>query len=199
MSAHHDELQDIENIKDFWKRGGKWLFTIILAAALGYWFYTIYQNHIQSNNAHAATIASKIKSTDLTQLQQLQNDHPNAFATAHATLNISTQLFHEGQFADAAKGFQWILDHHQDALLQATAAQNLAIVALQQKHYEEALKFANTPVDGAFQALLDEVRGDIYLEQGKTAEAKAAYQSALKNTNQQAPNFEQLSIKANAF
>lgn len=199
MSAHHDELQDIENVKDFWKRGGKWLFALIIAIALGYWGYTIYQSYQLDKQAEAATLASKIKNNDLAQLQKLQSEHPDAFATAQATLNSSGQYFKEGKLTEAAQGYQWVLEHNQDSLLQATAAKNLAIVYLQQKKYDEALQAAHTPVDAAFQALLDETKGDILTEQGKAGEAKQAYQAALEKLPVDAASREAIQLKINSL
>ena len=33
MSAHHDEQQELENAKHLWRRGGKWVFALLVAAA----------------------------------------------------------------------------------------------------------------------------------------------------------------------
>ena len=42
MSSHHEELQEIENIKHLWRNGGKVIVGLLLVAALGYLGYNVY-------------------------------------------------------------------------------------------------------------------------------------------------------------
>ena len=43
MAAHLEEQQELDNFKYFWKRTGRWIFALLIVAALGYLGYTIYQ------------------------------------------------------------------------------------------------------------------------------------------------------------
>ncbi|SUA24205.1 membrane protein [Neisseria gonorrhoeae] len=43
MAAHLEEQQELDNFKYFWKTTGKWLFALLILAALGYLGYTVYQ------------------------------------------------------------------------------------------------------------------------------------------------------------
>lgn len=195
MSAHHDELQDIENAKHFWRSGGKWLFAAAVAAALGYLGYVVYQNHQSGNNSEAALAVSKLQNGDAAQLAAIQQQYGSSIASAQATLAAAAHAFDNGKFDDALKGFRWVLEHHKEPLLQAVAAQNLANTYLQQNQPEEALKAASISVDEAYQPLLDEVKGDIYAAQGKTEEAKKAYQAALDKTAEHSAQRELLELK----
>ena len=41
MAAHLEEQQELDNFKYFWKRTGRWIFALLIVAALGYLGYTI--------------------------------------------------------------------------------------------------------------------------------------------------------------
>ncbi|QMT33034.1 tetratricopeptide repeat protein [Conchiformibius steedae DSM 2580] len=196
MSAHHDEQQDIENAKYFWRNGGKWLFAALVAGALGYLGHVIYQNHQQNRNEEASLMALKAQqSGDAAQLATLQQQFDGSAAAAQATLNAAQQAFDKGNYEEAAKAYRWVLEHQKNDVFQAVAAQNLANVLVQQKQYEQALSVLATPVAAAFVPLADEGRGDVYAAQGKQAEAKTAYQAALDKLPQDAPNREALQLK----
>lgn len=179
MSVHHEELQEIENVKYYWKRGGKWVFGILLAAALGYLMYVFYNNYKTNQSYKAAELASKISNGQTENLTTLQNDYPDTAVTAQATLEVAARLFNEKKYAESESTYRWLFEHTKMPLFYTAAAQNLVNVLLQEKKYDQALQVAATPVETAFQPLLDERRGDVYAAQGKTKEAMTAYQAAL--------------------
>ena len=51
---------------------------------------------------------------------------------------------------------------------------------LDEKKYDEALKLLDTEHPEAFTGLFADLKGDIFVAQGKMAEAKAAYKQALE-------------------
>lgn len=197
MSAHHDEQQDIENAKQLWHNGGKWIFALLVAAALGYLGKVIYANHLENRHLEAAAAAAQVKG-DAAKLADLQQRHPDSAAAAQASMEAGAAHFSAGKYAEAAAAYQWVLDHNKADLFQAAAAQSLAAVYVQQKQYDNALKAAATPVAAAFQPVLDESRGDILAAQGKAAEAKTAYQAALDKLPENAAARDMLQDKINA-
>lgn len=195
MSAHHDEQQDIENAKHLWKNGGKWVFIGLVIAALGYLGNVIYQGHMQNINAQAAEQASHVKG-DTAKLAALQQQYADSVATIQATLETAYQLFQMGKLDEAAAAYQWVLSHNKTPIFQAEAVQNLANVYLQQKKYDAAHQVLSTPVDTAYQAVLSEIKGDVYAAQGKNKEAAEAYQFALDKLPEHSPSRELLELKA---
>jgi predicted negative regulator of RcsB-dependent stress response len=63
--------------------------------------------------------------------------------------------------------------------VQALARLRLANVLLDEKDYDEAQKVLAIRPEPAFEALFEDVRGDVLAAQGKRTEAKAAYSAAL--------------------
>lgn len=197
MSVHHEELQEIENVKYYWKRGGKWIFGILLIGALGYLMYVFYNNYKVNQSYQAAELASKVSSGQAGSLTALQNDYPNTAAAAQATLEVAARLFNEKKYAESESAYRWLLEHTKMPLFQAAAVQNLVNVLLQEKKYDQALQVTATPVETTFQPLLDESRGDIYAAQGKTKEAMAAYQAALDKLPEDATTRDVIEAKRN--
>ncbi|QMT30856.1 YfgM family protein [Alysiella filiformis] len=198
MSAHHEELQEIENVKYYWNKGGKWVVVALVAAALGYLVNVIYQGQVESKNKEAATLAAQIKG-DTAKLQALQQSHSASSATAQATLETAKSLFDNGKLDEAATAYRWVLDNHKAPLFQAAATQNLANVLLQQKKFDEALALLNNPIDAHFAPAINEIKGDVYAAQGKAAEAKQAYQAALDTLPENALGREFLEMKIGAL
>lgn len=194
MSAHHEELQEIENVKHYWRNGGKWVVGALVAAALGYLGYVVYQGQIRSSNEESALQASQVKG-DVAKLTALQQSHSKSAATAQATLATAKSLFDAGKLDEAATAYRWVLDNQKQPLFQAIAMQNLANVLLQQKKFDDALAVLNTPVDDSFTPLIQETKGDILAAQGKNKEAADAYKLALDKLPENAANRELVELK----
>lgn len=194
MSAHHDELQELENAKHLWNKGGKWVAAALVAAALGYLGNVIYKGQVQSSNEEAAAQAAQVKG-DAVKLSQLQQAHGKSAAAAQASLESAKTLFDAGKLDEAAAAYRWVLDNQKAPLFQAAAVQNLANVLLQQKKFDDALTVLNTPVDDSFAPLIHETKGDVFVAQGKNKEALAAYEAALNLLPEKSANRELLELK----
>lgn len=59
MAAHLEEQQELDNFKYFWKRTGRWIFALLIVAALGYLGYTIYQGQKASKDQEAAAVLAQ--------------------------------------------------------------------------------------------------------------------------------------------
>ena len=204
MAAHLEEQQELDNFKYFWKSTGRWLFALLIAAALGYLGYTMYKSHKASQSQEAAEVLAKIVdkmqakasqaevNADLTNLQQ---NYPDSIAAAQATLMAAATEYDARRY-DVAKGhLNWVLKNQKAPLVQALAAQRLGIVLLQQKKYDAAIAALNTKVEADFEPLLLEAKGDVYAAQNKTKEAAQSYQQALEKLPKDAIERELLQMK----
>ena len=178
MSAHHDEQQELEKAKHLWRRGGKWVFALLVAAALAYLGNSMYQSPLRGKNEEAATEGMKVQG-DYAKLTELQNRFKDSPAAAQSSLQTALALFNAGKLDEAAKAYQWVLDTQKEPVLQVSAAQNLANVLVEQKKFDDALKVLNLTVPAEFEPLLNESKGDVLAAQGKKQEAAAAYKAAL--------------------
>ena len=152
MAAHLEEQQELDNFKYFWKTTGRWLFALLMAAALGYLGYTMYKSNKASKNQEAAAVLAKIVdkmqakvsqaevNADLTNLQQNYSD---SIAAAQATLMAAATEFDARRYDVAEGHLNWVLQNQKAPLVQALAAQRLGIVLLQQKKYDAAIAALN--------------------------------------------------------
>ncbi|KER39985.1 tetratricopeptide repeat family protein [Neisseria meningitidis 992008] len=209
MAAHLEEQQELDNFKYFWKTTGKWLFAVLILAALGYLGYTVYQNRkVSQNQEAAAAILAEIvekaqnkapQSEINAELTKLQQSYPQSISAAQATLMAAATEF-DAQRYDVAEGhLKWVLSNQKDSLIQALAAQRLGVVLLQQKKYDAALAALDTPVDAAFTPLLMETKGDVYAAQGKSQEALKNYGQALEKMPQDSVGRELVQMKLDSL
>lgn len=195
MSAHHEELQEIENVKYYWHKGGKWLAFTLVLASLVYLGNVIYQGQIRRSNEAAAVLANQVKG-DVAKLQSLQQSYSKSPAATQASLETAKILFDEGKLDEAASAYRWVLDNQKTPVFQAAAVQNLASVLLQQKKFDDALNVLDTPVEDKYKALILELKGDVFSAQGKNKEALAEYQAATQLLPENSPNRQLIELKS---
>ena len=204
MAAHLEEQQELDDFKYFWKNWGRWLFALLIAAALGYLGYIIYKDHKISQNREAAEVLaqmvdkaqSKADSKQINaDLLKLQQDYPDTVPAAQATMMVAATEFDAGRYDTAAGHLNWVLSNQKAPLIQALAAQRLAVVLLQQKKYDAAIAASNTKVEADFEPLLLEAKGDVYAAQNKIKEAAQSYQQALEKLPKDAIERELLQMK----
>ena len=204
MAAHLEEQQELDDFKYFWKNWGRWLFALLIAAALGYLGYIIYKDHKISQNREAAEVLaqmvdkaqSKADSKQINaDLLKLQQDYSDTVPAAQATMMVAATEFDAGRYDTAAGHLNWVLSNQKAPLIQALAAQRLAVVLLQQKKYDAAITVLNTKVEADFEPLLLEAKGDVYAAQNKTKEATQSYQQAWEKLPKDAIERELLQMK----
>ena len=204
MAAHLEEQQELDDFKYFWKNWGRWLFALLIAAALGYLGYIIYKDHKINQNREAAEVLaqmvdkaqSKADSKQINaDLLKLQQDYSDTVPAAQATMMVAATEFDAGRYDTAAGHLNWVLSNQKAPLIQALAAQRLAVVLLQQKKYDAAITVLNTKVEADFEPLLWEAKGDVYAAQNKTKEATQSYQQALEKLPKDAIERELLQMK----
>ena len=208
MAAHLEEQQELDNFKYFWKTTGKWLFAVLILAALGYLGYTVYQNRKVSQNQEAAAILAEIvekaqskapQNEINAELAKLQQSYPQSISAAQATLMAAATEFDAHRYDVAEAHLKWVLSNQQDSLIQALAAQRLGVVLLQQKKYDAALAALDTPVEADFVPLLMETKGDVYAAQGKSQEALKNYGQALEKMPQDSVGHELVQMKLDSL
>ena len=208
MAAHLEEQQELDNFKYFWKTTGKWLFAVLILAALGYLGYTVYQNRKVSQNQEAAAVLANIvekaqnkapQNEINAELTKLQQSYPQSISAAQATLMAAATEFDAHRYDVAEAHLKWVLSNQQESLIQALAAQRLGVVLLQQKKYDAALAALDTPVDAAFTPLLMETKGDVYAAQGKSQEALKNYGQALEKMPQDSVGRELVQMKLDSL
>ena len=80
---------------------------------------------------------------------------------------------------------EWAAKNAKESTTKAIASLQLAGILFEEKSYDAALQLLSKDSDKGFMGLKDDLKGDIYLAQGKRTEARKAYQSALNELDAQ--------------
>lgn len=190
------EQEQIDAIKAWWKENGTKLIVVVLLAALAAGAVFGWKFWQGKRDAEASALFAKVVSAmnknDLPGIddavQPLLNKYSGTIYAARAQLLAARASSADGKPEDAVKRLRWVIGNGKDEGLRNAARLQLGALMLDQKKYDDALKLLDAPHPDAFNALYADLRGDIYVAQGKKQEARAAYQQAL-NTSVSDGNF----------
>jgi hypothetical protein len=202
-----EEQEQLDQLKHFWKRYGNaitWLLIVVLGAFAAYNGWQYWQ---RKQAAEAAVMYEQIESAakagDLTRLERALADMQERYAGAtyaHQAALLAARVFYDKDKADRAKAaLAWVADKAGDEGLQAVARLRLAGIALEAKAYDEALAQLSAKLPAEFAALADDRRGDVYLAQGKKAEAQAEYRKSYSAMDERAEYRRLVEVKLNAL
>jgi predicted negative regulator of RcsB-dependent stress response len=186
--AHLDleEQEQLDQFKHFWAQYGgliTWALIVLLALYAGWNGWNYWQN---KQAVQATALYEEVEriaaSGDATRLDRALGDMKDKFgrtAQAQQALLLGAAVHATAGRSDAARAaLSWVAEEGRDAGYQAVARLRLAGLLLDAKSYDEALKQLTASFPAEFTALAADRRGDVYLAQGKKAEAGAEYQKA---------------------
>jgi predicted negative regulator of RcsB-dependent stress response len=181
-----EEQEQLAELKAWWNRYGNLVLTafiIVMLVVAGFNAWRYYQRS-QAGAAFAiydelqlvSAAKDKAKSAELTG-QLLERFPRTSFAPLAALMNAKVQL-DAGDTKAAKAQLQWVVDSGKDDDLRNVARVRLAGMLLDEKMYDDALKQMDAAHPASFDALFLDRKGDILFAQGKTADARAAWQDA---------------------
>ena len=182
------EQEQLDDLKAFWKQWGNlitWVITACLLAFAGWNAWGWYQRD-QATKAGAmfdeldkAAVAGEADKVGRI-FSDLKDRYGRTVFAEQGGLLAAKVQFDKGQ-ADAAKAsLAWVADNAAEDEYRSVARLRLAGLQLDAKQYDAALKTLDSDSAKPFAALVADRRGDVLLAQGKTAEARSAYQVAWK-------------------
>ena len=191
MAYDLEEQEQIDAIKAWWSDYGNIVVLAVIACLLtvagfqGWRYYRAQQGEkaatlfTQLDQAERANEPKKVRDI----AAQLIDNYGSTHYAGMAALSAAKASFETGELEDARKNLQWAMDKAREEEMRDVARLRLAGLLLDDKKYDEALKLLSAkPVD-AYAALYADLRGDVLTAQGKTAEARAAYQVALDKSD----------------
>ena len=187
--AHYDleEQEQIDTLKTWWKMYGNLVTGLVMAASLavvGWQGWNWYQG---GQSAKAAAIYGVLEQAaaagDAQKVKAAAGELAEKFGrTAYASLGAmvaAKQSFDAGDLKTAKTQLIWVAENGKNEV-RDLARLRLAAVQLDEQAYDEALKQLEAAHAVAFDARFLELKGDVLTAQGKKAEARAAYKSALE-------------------
>jgi predicted negative regulator of RcsB-dependent stress response len=183
-----EEQEQLEELKTWWKLHGTAVTAVIaaLAIALVSWQGWQWWQRSQATQAsqlfggmQQALVQQDVKRVRLLAGELIDKYSSTAYAGMAAMLSGKV-LAESGDLKSAQAQFSWAAEKANDPGLRDLARLRQAIVLVEDKQLDEALKLLAVSPAPTFVARYQEVRGDILVVQGKTADARQAYEAALK-------------------
>lgn len=186
MSDYKTDDEKVEELKAWWKENGTSVVAGVALAIAGLFGWQYWKDYQQNTAAEASALyakADKASETGMEQaqadIQKLQSDYASTPYAAIASLKAAQQYAEKGEYEPAKAALQWVIDNSKEADFQHLAKVRLARVLLAMQKADDALALVNQTYPAAYQALIEELKGDIYVAQNKPAEARAAYDKAI--------------------
>lgn len=182
------EQEQLDALKAFWKQYGNLITWALVAAMLVYAGINGWQWWQREQSAKAGAMFDELdraaQAGDAEKTARVFTDirdrYPRTAYAQQAGLLAAKIQYEKGKTDDSRAALAWVVEHAVDDEYRALARLRLAGILLDAKQHDEALKQLEPIAQGPFAALAADRRGDILQAQGKTAEAKAAYEQAWK-------------------
>jgi predicted negative regulator of RcsB-dependent stress response len=190
VSEYRTEEEQAEALKKWWRENGKSIVTGVVIGITAIFGWRAYDNHAAQQAEQASTlyeqmlIASRANDTENVSIyaNRVIEGYESSSYAVFATL-ILAKLAAESNDLDLAEAhLRWVLDNNSEAELNHVARLRLARILIAGNKLDVAANTLNISDTGEFFARYEELRGDIFVKQDKTDEARQAYQKALANT-----------------
>ena len=188
-----DEQEQLDQIKHFWAQYGNLITWVLIAvfgsiAAFNGWNYW---QRTQATKAAALfeEIGSAARVSDAERIERALAEMKSGFGgttfAAQGALLAAKTLHDTGKTDAARNALTWVADSSSDKAYQAVARLRLAALDVEVKAFDQALKTLEASVPTAFEPLVADRRGDVFMQQGKPEDAKAQYLLAWRGLGEQ--------------
>ncbi|WP_374623826.1 YfgM family protein [Pandoraea sp.] len=192
MSSYHEEQEQIENVKAWWKQYGNYVIWMLVAIMLAYGGWNLWRYYDRKQAVEASVLYGELESAidakDKAKVTRIASDMESKFSgTPYAQMTAllaAKSLADAGDVAGAKAQLQWAVSNAKDDEYKQLARLRLAGVLLDEKAYDEALKLLDNP-PAAYAGLFADRRGDVLVAQSKVADARTAYKLALDKLDKQ--------------
>lgn len=181
-----EEQEQLDELKAWWKRWGNYVVFGVSALLIGVAGYQYWKTHTASQAAEAAVhfdaLQEALGAGDNKKAREqgavlIDKFGRTPYATRAAMLLAGVNAG-DKDMKSAKAQLEWAIANSKEAALRDASRLRLAGILLDEKQYDAALKQLSAAHTDAFGPRFDDLRGDVYLAQGKSAEARAAYSAA---------------------
>jgi predicted negative regulator of RcsB-dependent stress response len=213
MNVYSTETEQIENIKQWFKKYGHWFFSFILLILLIVGGDRLWERHIEKIKSQASERYQQLMvgvadgDTSLIEAQAIdliQHFSGTVYAEA-ALLTQAKLLITEGKYKKALSKLNRVITKGKTPALQQIArlrsAKILRLVSPQESgvsdNLQHALSLLKTVDDSSYSPAINEMKGDIYLNLNDKQKARVFYLKAMNGFSKTHLNNPLLEMKLN--
>lgn len=192
MAYDLEEQEQLDEFKAWWKKNGKMATNLALALVVAYASWQAYGYFQNKKAVEASGLYQNLVVLDATktaeikvQSAKLMEDFSGTPYAGRAAVFAAKANFAVNDSKSAKAQLEWAIKNAKESAVKAIAGLQLAGILFEEKSYDDANKVLAAITDKGFDGLKADLQGDILMAQGKQAEAKKAYQSALENLDAQ--------------
>ncbi len=187
MADYETEEQQVEALKQWWAENGRAVLMGIglgLALIFGWRSWQGHQNTVAETASSAYTsVMESLENKDegetfLGKVDSLKSEHGGTAYAAMASLAEARFHVEKEDLPKAEDALRWALDSGSFEEIKSIARLRLARVLAAQDKHDEALTLLDSVTGESYAGMVDEIRGDIYLDKGDAEQALVAYKRA---------------------
>lgn len=190
MSDYRTEEEQAEALKKWWNENGKFIIAGIVIGIGAIFGWRGYNAHLAQQAEEASTLYEQMlvasRGNDSENISVYANriieNYKSTSYSTFATLMLAKLAAEAGELDQAETHLRSVLANRPQEEFEHVARLRLARVLIASDKLDQAEKTLKVSKTGEFAARYEELRGDIYVKQNKTDEARQAYQKALANS-----------------
>ena len=195
MAYDLEEQEQIDRLKAWWEQYGNLVLLTATAALLTIAAFHGWRYYSRTQAVSALALYEQLETAERGGEHKKVRDIAAQIVdkygrTVYATMGAlagAKAAFMTGDLPAAKAQLKWVTDSARDEEIRDIARLRLAGVLLDEKNYDEALKLLDTKPVEAMTGLYADLRGDVLAAQGRSAEARSAYQLALDKSEANSP------------
>lgn len=191
MEVYQSEEQQVEAIKKFWDENGNSLIAglvIGLSGFIGFNYYKDYQLEQELSTAEAYQTVLENNAEDskafVAEGEKFIIAHGDSSYASLTALSLAKEAANEKDWAKVETQLKVAMEKAKNDGIKAIATTRLARVQIQQEQLDAALSTLSAPLPASFKATVEEIKGDVFIKQGKKDLARNAYQAAIDEKGQ---------------
>ncbi len=192
MAYDLEEQEQLDEFKAWWKKNGKLATNLVLSALIAYTAWQGYGYYQNKKSIEASTLYQTLVVTEASKLAEIKTqaakltaDYASTPYAGRAAIISAKASLGANDIKAAKTQLEWAAKNAKESTTKAIASLQLAGILFEEKNYDTALQLLKNDADKGFMGLKEDLKGDIYLAQGKKTEAKKAYEAALNELDAQ--------------
>ncbi len=186
MTDYITDDEQVERIKKWWTDNGSSVIAGLvlgIGGLFGWNYWTDYKANIAANAS--AQFSSMLNLSENQQNDEaielgyaLVEEYGSTVYAQMARFTLARIFAETAEYDKSEQQLQMVLDSRPDKATEMIARHRLGLVLLQREKLEQAMQVLSVDFPPQFAASFEELKGDIMAAQGKTEQAREAYQRA---------------------